>query len=101
MANTYSKPEWRFKQILLELGTAEEVCWLLFGKGFEPPPEDTVQGWRNRNSIPGCWVPVIMELAFEKGLIETIDDLKPREKKNDRSSIRYHHTEPDGKTPLP
>lgn len=82
MGTNYSKPEWRFRQILLDIGTADEICMLLFSKGYEPPPEDTIQGWRNRNSIPGPWVPVIIQLAREKGLISTIEDLKPREQKH-------------------
>ena len=70
-------PEWRFKHILRSLGTADDIRWLLFGKGYTPPPEDTIQGWRNRNSIPGKWVPVIIELAQEKRLIRDVADLKP------------------------
>jgi len=74
---TYRRPEWRFKDILMYLGTAGDIRNLLKAKGYQPPPEDTVQGWRNRNSIPGKWVPVLIELAIERQMIRDIDDLKP------------------------
>lgn len=73
----YRRPDWRFREILKALGTADEIKWMFFGKGFEPPPEDTIQGWRNRNSIPGKWLPVILDLAAERGIITTLADLKP------------------------
>lgn len=73
----YKRPNWRYHEVLTALGTADEIKWMMFGKGYEPPPEDTIQGWRNRNSIPGKWVPVIIELATDKGIINTLSDLKP------------------------
>lgn len=88
-STAYVKPEWRFRELLHSLGTANEICWLLFGKGYQPPPEDTVQGWRTRDSVPGCWVPVLLMIALEKGFIKSIADLKPipvtkpRERKNE------------------
>ena len=73
-----STPEWRYKDLLVGLGTSGEVRALLKDKGYAPPPEDTVQGWKNRNSIPGKWVPVLIELAIEKGIVRDVSQLKPK-----------------------
>ena len=87
---TYRRPEWRFRYILKNLGTADEIRFGLGLRGYDAPPEDTVQGWRNRNSVPGCWVPVLIEMAVEAGLIKDIADLKPkpRESLKDEPLIR-------------
>ena len=71
-------PLWRYYDLLILLGTANEIRGMLQDKGYTPPPEDTVQGWRNRNSIPGKWVPVMLQLAVEKGFIKSIDDLRAK-----------------------
>ena len=70
------QPAWRYYDLLILLGSANEIRRMLEAKGYKPPPENTVQGWRNRNSIPGKWVPVMLQLAVEKGFIKDIDDLR-------------------------
>lgn len=71
-------PEWRFRSVLKSLGTADDIRWMIFGKGYTPPLEDTIQGWRNRNSVPGKWVPVIIEIALDKQIIHRLSDLKQK-----------------------
>lgn len=70
------QPVWRYYDLLMMLGSANEIRLMIQKKGYEAPPEDTVQGWRNRNSIPGKWVPILIQLAVDKGVIKSIDDLK-------------------------
>jgi hypothetical protein len=74
------KPEWKYKQILDRIGSAAAITTRLQDKGYQSPPEETIQGWKTRNSIPGKWVPVILELAFDdkiiKNLIKNLNDLK-------------------------
>lgn len=77
---SYEVPEWRYKDLLTALGTAKEVQALLVAKGYETVPEDTIQGWRTRNSIPGKWVPILVQMGVERKFIGGINDLKPREK---------------------
>jgi hypothetical protein len=81
------QPEWLYRDLLVGLGTSGDVRALLEAKGYQPPPEDTVQGWKNRNSIPGKWVPVLVELGIEKGIFKDVGGLKPRGRKRvNRSS---------------
>ena len=74
-----AEPAWSFKNLLMVLGTAKEIQELLRQRGYHPPPEDTIQGWRNRNSIPGKWVPVFIQMGIDRKFIADIDGLKPKE----------------------
>ena len=78
MQRIIAAPEWRYRDLLVGLGTSGDVRALLKEKGYQPPPEDTVQGWKNRNSIPGKWVPILLELGIEKGLFKDVAGLKPK-----------------------
>lgn len=81
-----AEPTWLYRDLLMFLGTAKDIQRMLRAEGYEPPPEDTIQGWRNRNSIPGKWAPVVIQLGLARGVLGKVADLKPREKKNDRRS---------------
>jgi hypothetical protein len=80
-----ARPSWLFKNLLTILGSTGDIRSMLYDKGFFPPPDDTIQGWRNRNSIPGKWVPVLIQLGIERGFLRDINDLKPRERTRGRS----------------
>ena len=93
-AAVISTPEWRYRDLLFILGSAKDIQRLLLEAGYMPPPEDTIQGWKTRNSIPGRWVPVIVQMGIDREFIRDLRDLKPkakykpREKKNDRRSTQ-------------
>src|SRR5262245_47238184 len=73
---TYSIPRWRFYGILLALGTANVIRDKMWARGYEPPPSESIQGWRKRNSVPANWVPALLEMALDEGIINSITDLQ-------------------------
>jgi hypothetical protein len=64
-------PVWKIRDIIKKLGGVGPTTEKLMAKGFLPPSADTVQGWVNRNSVPGSWAPALFALAQDAGLIET------------------------------
>ena len=48
-------------------------------KGYRPPAADTMQGWVTRNSIPGPWMPAVLDLAMDEQLIARPEELLLRE----------------------
>ena len=42
---------------------------------FDPPPLKTIAAWRQRNSVPGLWAPLLIDLAIRKGLLKQVSDL--------------------------
>jgi hypothetical protein len=76
MRRSYALPKWRFYDLLINLGTTAQIIQMLEDRGYTPPPRTSIQGWRNRNLLPAPWVPVFIQLAFDKGLIRKIEDLK-------------------------
>ena len=76
MKRQYKLPQWNWKNLLLMLGTANEIGRMLEERGYHPPPRTTIQGWRNRNMVPADWVPVFIKLAIEGQFIRDIDDLR-------------------------
>jgi hypothetical protein len=64
-------PVWKIRDIIAKLGGVGPTTEKLIAKGFFPPNANTVQGWVNRNSIPGSWTPAVFALAQDAGLIES------------------------------
>lgn len=81
-------PVWKIKDIIAKLGGVGGVTEKLMAKGFLPPGADTVQGWANRNSLPGAWAPAIFALAQDAGLIETPMDALIRDFRLERKGSR-------------
>jgi hypothetical protein len=79
---TYAPPVWDFYGLLTILGTTTEIQRMIAKRGFNPPPRETIQGWRNRNSIPAYWVPLFIQFGLEGNFINSVEDLlaerKPR-----------------------
>ena len=44
-------------------------------KGYRPPAADTMQGWVTRNQIPAPWVPAVLGIAMDAGLINHPEEL--------------------------
>lgn len=76
MKRQYELPKWKFYNLLMMLGTADDIGRMLKKRGYPAPPRSTIQGWRNRDMLPAEWVPVFLNLALEENYINKIDDLK-------------------------
>ena len=64
-------PVWKIRDIIKRLGGVGPTTEKLMAKGFLPPNPDAVQGWYNRNRVPGDWAPAIFALAQDAGFIES------------------------------
>jgi hypothetical protein len=64
-------PIWKVRAIIEKLGGVGPVTEMLIARGFFPPGPDTVQGWANRNSVPGAWAPALFALALDNNIIES------------------------------
>lgn len=64
-------PVWKIRSMIKRLGGVGAVTEKLMAKGFFPPSPDAVQGWYNRNSVPGAWAPALFALAQDAGDIES------------------------------
>lgn len=71
----YREPKWRVRDVLHALGTQHEIAAMLEERGY-PVPVGTVSSWSSRNSVPGAWMPVIIDLAMKARVIGSIDDLR-------------------------
>lgn len=71
-----AQPRWRFTSLLTYLGSTAAIQSGIASKGYTPPPKHTIDGWRQRNSIPTRWLPLIIELAVEGGFIRDAKDLR-------------------------
>jgi len=81
-ANT-TFPTWDFVRLLNRFGSSARVQHIITQHGLKPPPLKTINGWRQRNSIPPRWTLFLVNLALKNGLIENIGALKrqtPRQK---------------------
>jgi hypothetical protein len=61
-------PVWEYDKFLSSLGSDHEIQQLVADKGFKPPPLKTIAGWRLRNSIPGRWLPLLIDEGRQRGL---------------------------------
>jgi hypothetical protein len=73
--NKNKYPEWKYSDLVASFGRGEDVSRMIDLAGYKPPPLKTIYGWRTRNSIPGRWVPLLIMLAQEQGLIKDIRTL--------------------------
>lgn len=64
-------PVWKAKAIIIRLGGVGGLTDKLMERGFHPPPAFTIQGWLNRNSIPGSWAPAVFMIAMQEGIIKS------------------------------
>lgn len=69
-------PDWKFAELIASFGTANELGDRLEKEGFKPPPRHTILGWRQRNSIPGKWLPLLIQLAIWDGNLRDISGLR-------------------------
>jgi len=68
-------PAYKFKTFIAAFGNNAEIQDIIRDSGFEPPPIATIQGWRDRNSIPGKWLPILLMYAVSTGFLPDIGTL--------------------------
>ena len=73
---TYVAPTWRFDVLIDAQKPYRRIAERLHAKGYPMLPLSTIAGWRKRNSMPPYWVPAMIELGLEAGVIQTIDNLR-------------------------
>jgi hypothetical protein len=69
-------PVWKYTELVAALGDDPAVAALIRSEGFQPPPVRTIGGWRVRNSIPPQWVPLLIEIAMRRKLLDKISHLR-------------------------
>jgi hypothetical protein len=57
-------------------GTDREVAEAIRAEGFDAPPLRTIEGWRLRDSVPGRWAPLLIEIAMRRGLLKKVSHLR-------------------------
>jgi hypothetical protein len=74
------RPSWKYRKLVSALGaTDNDVREVIRAEGFDPPALKTVTAWRLRNSVPGQWAPLLIDIALRKGLIKRISQLQASE----------------------
>ena len=68
-------PVWNYVLLLTKLGPDRQIQGFIEAKGYRSPPNKTIAGWRQRNSIPGKWAPLLIEIALERKKLTDIDSL--------------------------
>ena len=69
-------PVWKYRELVAALGDDPAVAALIRDEGFKPPPAKTIGGWRVRNSVPGVWAPLLIEIAMRRKLLDTVSHLR-------------------------
>lgn len=69
-------PRWRWAGLVEGLGTAQHISDTLQQRGYPRVPLSTIWNWKMRNSIPTMWVPPMLQLGLEAGLISKLEDLR-------------------------
>src|SRR4029077_12463378 len=80
-------PAWDCVRLLDNFGASWQIQDLIAQHGFKPPPIKTINGWRQRNSIPVRWALFLVNFALKNDLIANIDALArrtPRQKLAER-----------------
>lgn len=57
------KPQWNIRGLIELLGGVQALRDRFMAQGFEPPPLQTMIGWRRRNSAPCEWALALLALA--------------------------------------
>ena len=68
-------PSWNYHWLVGAFGRVEDVAQAIRSAGFDPPPLKTIAAWRQRNSVPGLWAPLLIDLAMRNGLLKRISEL--------------------------
>lgn len=59
------RPEWNIRGLIQMLGGVQALRDRFLAAGFDPPPLQTMIGWRRRNSAPCDWALALLMVASE------------------------------------
>ncbi len=90
---SYPAPEWRYADLIDGLKPYHNIVEMLEAKGYPRLPLSSIAGWRMRNSIPPAWVPALIGLGVDAGLIRTIEDLRIRPAEDNQPENDNEQTE--------
>ncbi len=65
---------WKYRELLIALGRDAEIAEMVSARGL-PVKAWAVTAWRRRDSIPPQYLPMVLLLAKERGLIEGVENL--------------------------
>ena len=68
-------PFWNYRWLVGAFGGDDDVARAIKSAGFDAPPLKTIAAWRQRNSVPGTWAPLLLILAMREGLLDRIEEL--------------------------
>lgn len=74
----YDPPKWRARYLIDGLKPYRKIVEQLQLRGYPPVPVSSIAGWRMANSIPGVWMPALIDLGLENRVIVSIEDLRER-----------------------
>jgi hypothetical protein len=75
MPKSFNGPYWDYDWLLRSFGGDDAVARAIRSVGYDPPPLKTIAAWRQRNSVPGKWAPLLIDLAMRKGLLNRVSQL--------------------------
>lgn len=75
---SYTPPEPDYAGLIAKIGTDHVVSTMLFEKTGQMVPDNSINGWRLRNSVPASWVPTLIEIGVDKGVIKGAADIMKR-----------------------
>jgi hypothetical protein len=82
-------PAWKYRELVTALGGDDVVASLIRAEGFEPPALKTITAWRQRNSVPGNWAPLLIDVALRKGLLDRVSQLRRKVDTRGPATDRY------------
>ena len=70
--------DWRLLELIQTLGGVQKLREKISDIGIEPPPLETMIGWRRRESMPGHWALTLAQIAQEEGIINSVSQLRKK-----------------------
>jgi hypothetical protein len=73
---TYPPPQWRIRDLIDGLRPYSRISKRLEERGYPRLPLSTIAAWRTQDSIPGVWMPAMLDLGLEDRIIVNIEDFR-------------------------
>lgn len=69
------EPQFNISGLIRSLGRPAELRDRFRAIGLEPPPTNTIIGWRRRNSCPGQWLAALLDIARRDPAMPELDEV--------------------------
>jgi len=79
MPRSYQPPSWKYRELVSAFGDDLDVAEVIRAAGFKPPSVKTIEGWRMRDSVPSSWLPLLIDAALAKGLLDSVSQLQRKD----------------------